>query len=671
MAENVDININVNAGDGSKSVGELGKSIDNLKGQFDGSMKSLVDFRKELKDIQIAMSEAGKAGDKAGYDKLKKRYTEVKDAAKTFREETIPLEDHMKTIGSSIGTVVSAGQNLAVIFGADSKSAEELFKVFAKAQAVTNLVGSFSNMMDLVGKLPAAIEELSVSLKAMGASAYASLGPWGLLAVAIAAVAAAITIYILSTKEMTDAEKEVAVAAEAMASAMDSANQSAAKELATSILLLKSISDENATRKDREKNIKKLDELMPGVLSKMDREKLLAGETETAYKKLSSAIYQKAEASAYESQLAEAINERMDKQLILAGLIVQQKHKEKLSWEQQYVIDKAIIKVKEEYNDALNKEKVITNLATASMEKYNKLSDETPPKADKATKAIKEKKKALEGEFAFMKMLLEIEANEEKKALDEKERLRNEELKDTEEFNKKQDKFLNDRLANNDKEAEAAKELSEKKKQYRQAEIDQAQELLGALGDLIQSNYDKEISDTEEKYDAQIEAAEAAGQDTTNIEKKKQREIVELQREAGEKKKILTIANIQIDAAQAIVSAWASAMELGYPANLVAGGIMTALIAATAVAQSVTVANQKFALGGYVRGVGDQDTVPAMLTPGEFVLKKDVVEQLNSGQMIDYERLASVLNDKKVIVVESDITRAQKNVSKIETRSTF
>jgi len=48
----------------------------------------------------------------------------------------------------------------------------------------------------------------------------------------------------------------------------------------------------------------------------------------------------------------------------------------------------------------------------------------------------------------------------------------------------------------------------------------------------------------------------------------------------------------------------------------------------------------KFNQGGVVPGIGNQDTVPAMLTPGEFVVKKDVVgvlglpffERLKSGK---------------------------------------
>ena len=42
---------------------------------------------------------------------------------------------------------------------------------------------------------------------------------------------------------------------------------------------------------------------------------------------------------------------------------------------------------------------------------------------------------------------------------------------------------------------------------------------------------------------------------------------------------------------------------------------------------------QKFNKGGKVRGQGDRDTVPAMLTPGEFVMSKGAVQQYGVDTM--------------------------------------
>jgi hypothetical protein len=45
-------------------------------------------------------------------------------------------------------------------------------------------------------------------------------------------------------------------------------------------------------------------------------------------------------------------------------------------------------------------------------------------------------------------------------------------------------------------------------------------------------------------------------------------------------------------------------------------------------------AKDKFATGGVVPGIGNSDTVPALLTPGEFVIRK------GSAQQIGYEALS-------------------------------
>ena len=65
---------------------------------------------------------------------------------------------------------------------------------------------------------------------------------------------------------------------------------------------------------------------------------------------------------------------------------------------------------------------------------------------------------------------------------------------------------------------------------------------------------------------------------------------------------------------------------------------------------------QKFARGGYVPGSGNRDTVPAMLTPGEFVIKKSSAQKLGAGtlQQMNENRFAGggfVENYKKVGVI--------------------
>ena len=67
---------------------------------------------------------------------------------------------------------------------------------------------------------------------------------------------------------------------------------------------------------------------------------------------------------------------------------------------------------------------------------------------------------------------------------------------------------------------------------------------------------------------------------------------------------------------------------------------------------------QKFARGGYVPGSGNRDTVPAMLTPGEFVIKKSSAKKLGAGtlQAMNQNRFAAggVAKEKSVGAIVPD-----------------
>ena len=54
----------------------------------------------------------------------------------------------------------------------------------------------------------------------------------------------------------------------------------------------------------------------------------------------------------------------------------------------------------------------------------------------------------------------------------------------------------------------------------------------------------------------------------------------------------------------------------------------------------------RFNQGGVVPGTGNQDTIPAMLTPGEFVVKKDVVGVLG---LPFFERLNKSFSQKELL----------------------
>lgn len=716
MAENVDININVNAGDGSKSVGQLGKSIDNLKGQFDGSMKSLIDFRKELKDIQVAMSAAGAAGDKAGYDKLKARYIEVKDAAKAFREETIPLEDHMGVLAQGMGNVVGIASNLAMVFGADSKSAEELFKTFAKVQAIQNLVGGLGNMIDLMGKLPSAINAVSAALQSMGKAAYASLGPWGLLAIAIAAVVVAIAAFAESERRSTDEYIKNKKAIDDNVASMKMYNdikmksiENAASELSSISIIISKIGEESTSREKRNKLIKDLDDKYPGYLSNMDKEKLAAGDTASAYDKLSDAILKRAYSAAIQDKITELTKEELKNEEAIAFVKKTNGLEEKDQDEKKLARYKELLNIKQK--DAtqtlemltLSKELFNTNKASAHVqemlnnleeegrkikEKINNLLKDATKYTDENTGAGKDNEKQTIRNTEELKKLNAIQL----KNIETKEESANATENETNAWltfftivPPAVKKFVDDYKKQQD-------EISEAKEKLNNDLVDGAQRIANAISEIIANaadadvertsqSYDRRIQTVSDYYDKQIKLAEDAGQSTVALEDQKQvrlnklkeeaqKETEKIEEKANKKRKAIASASVIIDTAQAVMGFWKS--NAGIPvigAELAAAYSILAI--AEGAAQLALINSQKFATGGYVKGVGNQDTVPAMLTPGEFVIKKDVVEQINSGQIINYDLLASKINDRKIIVVESDITKSQKQINKVETHSTF
>lgn len=90
-----------------------------------------------------------------------------------------------------------------------------------------------------------------------------------------------------------------------------------------------------------------------------------------------------------------------------------------------------------------------------------------------------------------------------------------------------------------------------------------ARSVLQSLGSLMSAMQDKEISKIEERYDAQIEAAQKAGKDTTELEEQKEQEIWEVKKKYADKQFAVTVLDIIANTASAIMVAWKAGPILG------------------------------------------------------------------------------------------------------------
>ena len=161
--------------------------------------------------------------------------------------------------------------------------------------------------------------------------------------------------------------------------------------------------------------------------------------------------------------------------------------------------------------------------------------------------------------------------------------------------------------------------------------------------------------------------------------------------------KIITLAQIAIDTGKALSAGIASASSMPFPANLAAIATTVATILANVATAISTVKSAKFAEGGKVTGpgTGTSDSIPAMLSNGEFVMTAAATKMfepllmtmnnigrgvpmqvLNSSQTINQAEMLtdsfeSAAREIKPVVSVVEITEAQDRVEMIENLDTY
>ncbi len=161
--------------------------------------------------------------------------------------------------------------------------------------------------------------------------------------------------------------------------------------------------------------------------------------------------------------------------------------------------------------------------------------------------------------------------------------------------------------------------------------------------------------------------------------------------------KIIALAQISIDTGKALSAGINSASSMPFPANLAAIATTVATILANIATAISTVKSAKFAQGGKVTGpgTGTSDSIPAMLSNGEFVMTAAATKMfepllmtmnnigrgvpmqvLNSSQSINNAEMLtdsfeSAAREIKPIVSVVEITEAQDRVEMIENLDTY
>lgn len=209
--------------------------------------------------------------------------------------------------------------------------------------------------------------------------------------------------------------------------------------------------------------------------------------------------------------------------------------------------------------------------------------------------------------------------------------------------------------------------------------------------DSLTTNQEEELQIYKDKLENKKITEEQYKEKEEQLNKKYDIKEEQLRREAFNKEKNLQMLQTTINGAAAIIKTFAT---LGFPAGIPASIAMGAVTAA----EIAIIASQKYAKGGVLEGPSHANG--GILTPfgelegGEGVINKNSMQnptlrsmassinQLGGGvafpntmdtsnQLINYEKLAGMINNKKVFVVSSDITTRQGTDTSISDRATF
>nr|DAG58672.1 MAG TPA: tail tape measure protein [Caudoviricetes sp.] len=114
-----------------------------------------------------------------------------------------------------------------------------------------------------------------------------------------------------------------------------------------------------------------------------------------------------------------------------------------------------------------------------------------------------------------------------------------------------------------DRLTELVEEKENERSVIREKSLQVFTQMTSSVSQLMSAMQSKEISDIENRYDKQIEAAEKAGKDTTELEEQKERDIWEVKKKYADKQFAMTVLDIIANTASAIMVAWKAGPILG------------------------------------------------------------------------------------------------------------
>lgn len=129
-----------------------------------------------------------------------------------------------------------------------------------------------------------------------------------------------------------------------------------------------------------------------------------------------------------------------------------------------------------------------------------------------------------------------------------------------------------------------------------------------------------------------------------------------------ESAKKFQIAGATMSMLAGIASAWASSMQLMFPANVIIGSLLSAMMLGTGIAQITKIKSTQFNGGGSASG--------GSATPNTSAINS-VIAPVQYTQDVQGASIEGAIKDTKVYVTETDITNTQKKVDVSESEARY
>lgn len=683
MADNKDIGlkINVDTGGASKTIGELRKEFTDLQTVINSTKQGSEEFNKAI--VQLA---------------------EVKGSIKDVKQQMMALDpDERARAFSALGQTIVGGfvaaKGAAALFGA---SQENIEKSILKIQGATALLQGFQSVADaqkqlnivkiialqkldlLNTNLQGAAESKNIIIRNLATAAQWALNvamnanPIGLLIAAVAALGGAMYLLTRNTKAQIQSTKDLN------------------DELKTSSESYKEIVD----------NIKKRSELSKGGVKDIENEirvlKAKGATDEELQAKEIKLIQEKIDAKQHErnvinNQLESNLQKQIDYSESVKKLSDEQRiEKQNEIIEAENNLQKEIDLIKDRRGIIISEAKTLqTDLDLISINADKKKRDEQDTnekkekeKREKQKEELKKQKEVDHKTFEDLeeKFYLESITNKDRRETEtlrkelEKERIKIEALKiSTEEKQKLSDDLENVyqiKIEEKISEQKAAKNEREIKEQN--DEIAQQDEFDKQRSEQQKTQYDQELRDKQEVENAKLSIQKSSFEGLTALGSI----FISNSKKLESFNKGLALTQIAIDTAQAISSLTKNAE--GQPLNLATGGLAGIAYFASGLARilvniakakqllsgSGSTAAPSLSAGGGGAGAALQSQAGQISQPTANVFVNPATTTFggaNRGERQGRPEQQSI----RVFVTETDITRTQEKIDRINKRATI